>query len=710
MMDDDDDSPEIPSSGGDLLVFLDVSDDAHITEKQAEVPDDVVVDAFEILCRKWLRPVPAGTSTDEHICTLFDIDTSDAELTIDGTDEYSAREVVRVGHVRLMLHSRRLDQEADDVTGETRASQLARLETRIGAARDLLYKSVHFAVANDPDRFERMRGEEEHNFECYVFGGQSAMDSYHSILRFILGKLAERNYRRLGRICYAEKKVTVDGTSYNTHAWEAKMDILHFIHTHCQAHLAPQQWANKTGSRNRYNDMVEELCGEHVVNRQFPKLEFDEMLYASRTGLVSLWGCFFPYNDKRSWTTIADDCEHSWHVHGRTEVRVPVPSRQTCAFRYFDAEVPDEWDMWLAERSFSEIRRVLPTPALDKIVCHQKLDERAELWLCARFGFALVPWLLADSVGNPSPVQFKSNKQVCMMMLGRCNSGKGMLLRLEKGFFPPGFVFELSSKGFEPIFGRFPIAHGKKKFIGCSDMMKDMFNNPDMEETMFSMISKEELPVPEKGATARGFSDWPDVIIASNTGLNNLARGDKGEGALRRVLTIPFKHRVTETDTTLDAKLKGEALMCALLFTTCWKHCELKWHDNGIWDRDPHVRQPEDPIPHGEGPVAHPTWIVGDMLYQARIDARRSMDVLYDYISRERGNTLQFAEDAAISVGEFVARFKQWRVENDYRTPWTFSDDAVEAAFHEFGLALRDNYQIDTQPPQRCILGMRAMT
>ena len=84
--------------------------------------------------------------------------------------------------------------------------------------------------------------------------------SFQNLLLFLLEELSEAEYAKYNDSLYKKIKTRINGTTYDTFAWEPHMKIKQFIHDKCRRSFGKfDQWKNLTAGSNNLKQAIEYL-------------------------------------------------------------------------------------------------------------------------------------------------------------------------------------------------------------------------------------------------------------------------------------------------------------------------------------------------------------------------------------------------------------------------------------------------------------------
>lgn len=213
------------------------------------------------------------------------------------------------------------------------------------------------------------------------------------------------------------------------------------------------------------------------------------------------------------------------------------------------------------------------------------------------------------------------------------------------------------------------------------------------QHDMQSMITGDEnVQVRRKNKIAVSMKWTIPLVVATNV----LVKWDDARGAMtRRLAIVPFDTPIDHVDTTLSGRLKRERLPFFVLTNAMFCNMLIQYKDHSIWGMDGDAR------------------IVGDAMWAAREEARKSLDICLRFL-REY-TKLEFDQDhddvgRVISKAEFMEHFNIWKLEVGLeRQPWVFKQDNISTAFDDCGLSYVKAYEHEVgsgQHPVEAILGV----
>lgn len=166
--------------------------------------------------------------------------------------------------------------------------------------------------------------------------------------------------------------------------------------------------------------------------------------------------------------------------------------------------------------------------------------------------------------------------------------------------------------------------------------------------------------------------EWDIPIIVATNGLDKWTNPN---GQMdRRMLIFPFDKAVDVGDTLLPTRLKKNLVGFLVLINSMYKSLVMTYSKQMIWSQSPNA-----PI------------IVGQRMLDAREDARRQMDLLYNFLSTCQ--TIEFDPLFTMSKSDFMRELDGWKLMSGLRSErWVFRKDTI-TCFKQFGLKYDSSYE-----------------
>ena len=189
----------------------------------------------------------------------------------------------------------------------------------------------------------------------------------------------------------------------------------------------------------------------------------------------------------------------------------------------------------------------MPTPLFDSILETQVSCTTTRHVIEAMIGRLFFPTGLLD------------NWQLCLLLLGDSNTGKGTLVKLVTKMFPKKAIGCITA-GKEISFGLESLH--QKKIVIIPDVPRN-FSKILHQQDFQSMISGEPVSIARKNKLAVADADWTvPLLLAANY---HLDYKDESGAISRRLVIAHFKNLVVKRDTTLCDQIVKQELVVVML-------------------------------------------------------------------------------------------------------------------------------------------------
>lgn len=406
------------------------------------------------------------------------------------------------------------------------------------------------------------------------------LSKYQKMLLHVLRYAWQLGYRRSDDAVFEQVFVNDKPTG----AWRRVCSLEELVYKATKRSDRFDQWINLTSAANNATAAAQYLrvCDDFEI----PKIEKNRHVFAFSNG-VYISRC------------------NAFYAHGA----VPQEYLGFAASKFFDAELPlDALDC--------EDWKDIATPSFQSILTHQEFDANdvgVDRWMYVMIGRLLY------EVGE------KDNWQVIPFLKGMAGSGKStILLNVCKFLFDDADVGVLSNN-IEKKFGLWGFCN-KKMFI-APEIKTDLH----LDQAEFqSLVSGDAMQVAQKHMQSETISWKVPGILAGN---EVPAWKDASGSITRRILLFHFSKTVTEVDTQLGEKLRGEM---PLLLVKC-NRAYLKAVDavgpRNIWTALPQYFR------------------------DTQRDLQACVDALWNFLS---SGDLEFGEDLYMPWDTFQERFKEF--------------------------------------------------
>ena len=492
---------------GKLMSWRDIeSNDAPSVEDTEQI--------MESLVREW-RPPDSGEELRAWATTMFDID--------DDADFGHVEEKGKVISEMLAKIERTVQHHCTPAGSNwSEAVELQYREALDAAIRQCFLINTYM----NHDIALRVNGSLPMHMRPATGAEQPKKTPFQRTLLYILGRLAFCGYRRVGEMCYKERK-TPAPHFIPSHCYVEECSIMDFVQRSCHKAHTPEEWDDLMASKcSIADDVVKQLQRGH--DTEFPELNPDRYLLSFNNGLYNIeQNMFYAWNERADWgrqASVELDRRNAFRVRAHLDLTLAIPqapSRIEVAMNYYDATFPVE---------HMSNPNATPTPEIDSIFTNQQLTEETREQFYMMLGRLLYP------VGE------KENWQKQLIMLGLAGVGKSVICKAVTDIFPPHMVGLI---GHENTFMLSAIY--KKLLWICSEVRRDSPAFFSKQQGDFqSIITGEALSVAVKNATAKQVERW--TVPGLMAGNQLCAVSDAGGSMVRRFVLIRFDHRVESSN------------------------------------------------------------------------------------------------------------------------------------------------------------------
>lgn len=224
-------------------------------------------------------------------------------------------------------------------------------------------------------RFHQFRDDPEYNLKFLrVLDDQTP---FQNALLFVLRRLHELAYRRIGDACY---EMIRDVSGAPSFAWTRVCTVREFILREIRRETVPEQWKNLTNPRDNIDIVARHLS--EVEHPEFASLHVDPSIVAFHNGLYSMWdNVFYSRTRVSEWAALGCQLEAERRTQGWGQnYALEPPTNQTCASNFVDAPFrPSDHDH---PEAMTEIAGILSQLGV---------DESVHWWFCVLMGRLLFP-------------------------------------------------------------------------------------------------------------------------------------------------------------------------------------------------------------------------------------------------------------------------------------------------------------------------------
>lgn len=223
-------------------------------------------------------------------------------------------------------------------------------------------------------RFHEFRHNSEYNSKfLHIPDDQTP---FQNVLLFLLRRLHELSYRRIGDSCY---EMIRDISGAPSFAWRRVCTVREFILREIRRETVPEQWKNLTNPRDNL-DIVSRHLAE-VEHPEFASLQVDPWTIAFHNGLFNIKDNVFWSRDRKpEWTTLGHDVQVERRTQGwGVDYTLQQPTDNTCACNFVD----------MPFRPCGTHPE--PMTEIANILSRLGVDESMHWWFCVFMGRLLFP-------------------------------------------------------------------------------------------------------------------------------------------------------------------------------------------------------------------------------------------------------------------------------------------------------------------------------
>jgi len=326
---------------------------------------------------------------------------------------------------------------------------------------------------------------------------RNVLNSYQQLLAVMYDELQLRNYKRVGEECVSMLH-TPDG--HPTQFWKPVSTIKEFVYSQCSMQFQFENWRNATIGDN-VNKVINALKG--AIEPRFAEMTRNRNFMSFKNGVYDVPNDEFYLFPSSS---------------------VPIPNKDsTCV--YHDITFPSDAHV--------------QTPALDKILHFQEMDEDVKEWF-----YALCIGRMLYNLND------KDHWQVMALLLGAAQSGKSTVLNYVVGRMYQDIDIGVLSNNHERQFGLHPL---KDKFVIIAP---EIDSETKLDQTEWQcMVAGERISAAKKHGDPCNLEWKAPIVMAGNTQPNY---NDNSGSYTRRTILFDFKKSVQEANTYLKYELYGE--------------------------------------------------------------------------------------------------------------------------------------------------------
>ena len=398
------------------------------------------------------------------------------------------------------------------------------------------------------------------------------MPSYLAILVHCYKKLKEFKWKRMSDMCYEEKYIfyvkdyeddddnkvyPIYEDDYNANPdmyikvkqaksffWEAKIPIEDVVETMIHKARDSTLWKTLTRNANTFKNVIEQGLKRFKFDDDFPMLTLSKDTRSFRNGILLLLrdgSKFIPYT--------ADASEF---------VKYGLNNDMTTA-KFYNLE----FDSFA---TFCHDPYDIPTPFFQSILDNQGYNKQS-----SRVFYGMIGRLLHE-YGK------YDNWMVVPFMLGLARTGKSVIGKIIREMFRESEIATLSSN-MQQDFGLEKI-DGKSVWL-CFETDK----NWNLSTTDFlTMVGGDPMTINRKNKVAKSLDKW--TVPGMCMGNERPDWKDRAGNYIRRVMFMPFKHKISDKKSDADMEYKIKRLELGLLIAkchNCYVYMLNKVADQDIW-------------------------------------------------------------------------------------------------------------------------------
>jgi phage/plasmid-associated DNA primase len=291
----------------------------------------------------------------------------------------------------------------------------------------------------------------------------------------------------------------------------------------------------------------------------------------------------------------------------------------------------------------------LPTPALDEVFDKQHLSAKAR-------------WIFYVLTGRSLyPLGERDTWQVTFWLLGCAGTGKSTIIKLLQNMFPTESVLTYGS-GAETTFGLEGLDQAHCLFI--PELKPHEFFKSFPVGRLLTLISgNDSFSVPRKYRTPLQFQgNTAPVLIAGNDPPTCV---DDTHGALaRRLIYLPFRHKVHNRDPTLAQRIEKEMGAIIIKSLLCYEEALVEWEGKDL---------------------SAPGVLPDDVLKEQR-RVMAATHPLFHFLTCT--SQCELGAGKTSSLGEFQSTFNQFCRRYRNEKPPVWNEDLYVAPFSELGISI----------------------
>jgi len=517
----------------------------HINEQLEHSDPSSIVEYFENLEEKW-KITNDITSSFTKIANNFNINSlNDIDINFIETEKNKIIwEILGVQNkFKKLVGFHHSDDEDDSNNYRLRWEKL--LEKIYYSER--LLRTQYLLIQTNKQHYSYQLNEDTSALFKFVPISYEKNTSFQNLLLFLLEELSEAEYAKYNDSLYKKIKTKINGTTYDTFAWEPHMKIKQFIHDKCRRSFGKfDQWKNLTAGSNNLKQAIEYLVD--CPDDELLKLVKDRHIFSYKNG-VFLTKINKGTEDKPIWGTL-------FVPYG---VKSEYLSAKTVASKYFNYEFNDFPE--IKEDSWFDIMKHCPN--FKRILDYQEFPEEVQLWICIFMGKC------GYDIGE------MENWQILMYLLGAGNAGKSTILtKILQKWYEEDDV-GIIPNNIEKQYGLKP--HINKFLVLAPEMQGDC----KLEQTDWQLMCEGG-----KNSFAQKYKDaeseyWKVPMAMAGNSL--IKYKNMGGQVSRRTAVVNFSKKVIDVDQNLDKKLEKEIPIIMKMCITGYLWAVNRYGDKGIW-------------------------------------------------------------------------------------------------------------------------------
>lgn len=384
-------------------------------------------------------------------------------------------------------------------------------------------------------------------------------------INFVMGILEKMKAARSkdGLVCLMKRTRTTP--TYPTLFYKPKTTISDFISSIIMDERSYGEfWAFLAAKSNQKNNLVKYLT-EIKSDDRFNDYYIDRCAFSFHNGVYLARDVY-----DNGQVVVPGN---TFITHASGYINELLPSRYSVA-KYIKGEVKHEW-------LTCENPMDIPTPVMDSVLCHQKLNY----WI--RFMY------YALAVGRPVfPIGTYDQYQIAVMFYGPGNTSKSTIIKLLSKIYPSNRTYTMSND----TQGQFSPANATDANVIYITELRKNFSLP--QSTFMSMTCGERVECSIKHVQKTiQVGHWEAAFIMAGNHLFDFV--DDGGNVARRIIIFGCSYPISEADSTLDGRLKAELPAILIKGLRCYAMLTRMTGPGNLWTS---IHKPDLMV--GTGPLS----------------------------------------------------------------------------------------------------------